>query len=141
MLRIVCNFCHSLVIYLILPPPSQTTLTSTRPRITPAPIVPTPAMKNGIDTCNVVFHHSSSISGRSPYVSFSSPSSPIPPSPLAPSPPPPPPSGSPPRRPPSAEEATEVVMIELSDPVVDVGSTANLSLSLSGKLKRERESE
>lgn len=38
-------------------------LTSTRPKIKPAPIVPMPAIKNGIDTCSVVFHHSSCLYG------------------------------------------------------------------------------
>lgn len=38
-------------------------LTSTRPKIRPAPIVPMPAIKNGIDTCSVVFHHSSCLIG------------------------------------------------------------------------------
>lgn len=96
-------------------------LTSTLPRMTPAPMVPMPAIKNGIDTCIVVRHHTSCWKGVPLWaVSFSSPFS-------LPSSPPPTPhlSGS------GSEEATVVVMIELNEPVVEVGSADNLSLSLS----------
>lgn len=83
----------------------------------PAPIVPIPAIKNGIDTCNVVCHQISGLSA--PF--RTKPSSPFP----LPSPPPPlsdPGSGS--------DDAIDCVIIEASEPVVDEGcSTDNLSLS------------
>lgn len=91
---------------------SHLLLTSTRPNITPAAIVPIPAIKNGIDTCINVFHHSScliTLPSRAVKVSsppFSDPGS-------------------------GSDDATDVVMIELSEPVVECGNTGNFALSLS----------
>lgn len=102
-------------------------LTSTRPKMMPAAIVPMPAMKKGIDTCNVICHHFSCLMpGKSTICLASSPPNESPPTPSAA------PSPSPPLRRLAAsgsDEAMLVVMIELSEPVVEPGKTDNLSLS------------
>lgn len=91
----------------------------------PAPIVPIPAIKNGIETCNVVSHHFSTLSTPCPGTGLSSSSPPPPITPLAWSDP-----GS------GSEDATDVVIIELNEPVVDEGcSTDNLSFSSANKKK------
>lgn len=96
----------------------------------PAPIVPIPAKKNGIETCiKIVVHFSCFMPGRLRAI-FSStlvcPSWPLPPPPPPPLPPPPPPApGS------GSEDAMDVVMIELNEPVVECGKPDNLSLSVS----------
>lgn len=95
--------------------------TSTRPNIKPAPIVPRPAMKNGIDTCNVVFHHSSCLSGGWMTLDgFRSNPFPSKPPPL-------------PRSPPfgSSDDAMDVVVIELNEPCDEGGNAENFSFSLS----------
>lgn len=86
--------------------------------MTPAPIVPTPAIKNGIETCNVVCHHASCVTTPLPVSLSFPPSSP----PLSD-----PGSGS--------DDATDVVMIEVNEPVVEGGKTENFSLSLSENFK------
>lgn len=95
--------------------------TSTRPKISPAPIVPRPAIKNGIDTCNVVFHHSSCLIGWCTTLDgfrsnpFSSNPAALPWSP---------PFGS-------SDDAMDVVVIELSEPCDEGGKAENFSFSLS----------
>lgn len=100
-------------------------LTSTRPNITPAPIVPIPATKNGMDTCNVVFHHSSCLNVPVPgfTVNFSSTKSGRSPS-------------SPPRG--SSDDAIDVVVIVLNEPTEEAGgNTVYLSCSLSRRKKQK----
>lgn len=95
-------------------------LTSTRPRIMPAPIVPRPAIKNGIDTCNVVFHHSSCLSEWT-CTRDGFRSKPFPPASGPPPPPPSPPFGS-------SDDTMDVVVIELNEPCDEGGKSApNLS--------------
>lgn len=96
--------------------------TSTIPSIIPAPIVPTPAIRNGIETCIVVCHHGSSLAIPLPVNLALPPSSP----PFSD-----PGSGS--------DDATDVVVIEVNEPVVEGGKTANFSLSLSVKTKTKKQ--
>lgn len=121
----------------------------------PAPMVPIPARKNGMDTCSrIVVHFSCLMPGRLS-ANFSSELPLIPamleasaatraPDPIPPLPPPPPPPPAPPIPPPppppppltapgsGSEDAMDVVMIELSEPVVECGRPDNFSLSGSG---------
>ena len=100
---------------------SRNQLTSTCPKIIPAPIVPMPAMKNGMATWIVVCHHFSCFTPVKWCLSpLSSPLS-LPPPPSAPAP---------------GSETKEVVVIELSDPVVDGGKTESLSSSPVKQKKR-----
>lgn len=85
-------------------------------------MVPRPAIKNGIETCSVVFHHSSCLTGGWPIARECLRSNPFPPSPLSP------PFGS-------SDDAMDVVVIELNEPCDEAGKTENFSLSLS-KWKR-----
>lgn len=107
-------------------------ITSTRPSTMPAPMVPMPARKNGMDTCSsIVVHFSCLIPGRFS-ANFSS-ELPLTPAMLPasaatepgappPTPPPPPPPLPPPAAPGSgSEDAMDVVMIELSEPSVECG--------------------
>lgn len=94
--------------------------TWTIPSIIPAPIVPTPAIRNGIETCIVVCHHASSFAIPLP-VNLS-----LPPSPPFSDP------GS------GSDDATDVVVIEVNEPVVEGGKTANFSLSLSANELRKK---
>lgn len=95
-------------------------LTSTLPKIKPAPIVPMPAIKNGIDTCNVVFHHSSCLSCWC--ATFDGLRSNPLPSKLPWSPP----FGS-------SDDAMDVVVIELNEPCDEGGKAENFSFSLSAQ--------
>lgn len=94
--------------------------TSTRPKIRPAPIVPRPAIKNGMDTCNVVFHHSSCLMGWcTTFDDLRSKSLPSkPPLPWSP------PFGS-------SDDAMDAVVIELNEPCDEGGKAENFSFSLS----------
>lgn len=97
-------------------------LTSTRPKMRPAPIVPKPAIKNGMDTCSVVFHHSSCLYGgctafdglrSNPFSSKLPLSWPF---------------GS-------SDDAMDVVVIELNEPC-DEACLENFSFSLSAWAKK-----
>lgn len=107
---------------------NQLMLTSTRAKIKPAPIVPIPAIRNGIDTCIVVFHHSSCAIGvRVTFDGFRSKSFPSKSAPLwSPPGPPLPPLGS-------SDDAMDVAVIELNEPCDDGGKGENFSFSLSVK--------
>lgn len=105
-------------------------LTSTLPKIIPAPIVPIPAKKNGIDTCNKMVDHFSCFMPGLLRAIFSSAlfEASWPP----PLPPPLPAPGS------GSEDAMDVVMIELNEPVVECGKPDNLSLSVSENNERKK---
>lgn len=111
----------------------NTSQSSTLPRIIPAPIVPIPAKKNGIDTSNNIVVHFSCFSRDSAADIFLS----SPPGPPLPGPSLPQNFSSPlPTKPVSgSDDAIEVVMMELSEPVVECGRPDNFSLSLSGREK------
>lgn len=74
-----------------------------------------PAIKNGIDTWSVVFHHSSILIGIPFLDSFRSKPFPAPSSP---------PFGS-------SEDAIDVVVIELNEPCDEADNVGNLPFSLS----------
>lgn len=76
-----------------------------------------PAIKNGIDTWSVVFHHSSCLIGLPFLDGFTKLSSP--------------PFGS-------SEDATDVVVIELNEPCDEADSAENLPFSLSNRNKYVR---
>lgn len=95
--------------------------TSTRPRIRPAPMVPIPAIKNGIETCNVVFHHSSCLIGWWAALDGLR-SNPLPSKPS-------PPFGS-------SDDAMDDVVIELNEPCDEGGRAENFSFSLSARWKK-----
>lgn len=86
-----------------------------------------PAIKNGIDTCNVVFHHSSCLSGCcNTFDNLRS-------NPL--------PSSKPPlsRSPPfgSSDDAMDVAVIELNEPCDEGGKLENISFSLSEQQEKQ----
>lgn len=100
----------------------------------PAPIVPMPAKKNGIETCNRIAVHFSCLRPGRFRANFSS-TLPGTPAILEASAPPRPPPIPPPPLPPEpgsgSEDAMDVVMIELNEPVVECGRPDNFSLSVS----------
>uniref|UniRef100_A0A1B0BQI4 Uncharacterized protein n=1 Tax=Glossina palpalis gambiensis TaxID=67801 RepID=A0A1B0BQI4_9MUSC len=109
-------------------------LTSTRPKMMPAPIVPMPAKKNGIETCSRIAVHFSCLRPGRFRANFSStlPGTPaILEASVPPRPPPIPPPPLPPEPGSGSEDAMDVVMIELNEPVVECGRPDNFSLSVS----------